>query len=122
MDSKYYKIIFDVIIGSILIGFISYATLLFDENPEYLKIVGFLWGVPLIYFYFVYITYDKGALALKSFTKHGLFGQILTTIIMIITYLLILNNVDINTILILNIIYGFICLFIYFYYKLYNKF
>ena len=42
-NKKYNKIIFDVITGSILIGFISYATLLFDENPEYLKIVAFLW-------------------------------------------------------------------------------
>lgn len=121
-NKKYNKIIFDVIAGSILIGFISYATLLFDENPEYLKIVAFLWGVPLIYFYFVYITYEKGALALKSFTEHGFFGQILTAFIMVVTYLLILYNVDLNTILIINVIYGLLCLFIYFYFKLFNKF
>ena len=121
-NKKYNKIIFDVIAGSILISFISYATLLFDENPEYLKIVAFLWGVPLIYFYFVYITYEKGALALKSFTEHGFLGQILTAIIMVITYLLILYNVDLNTILLINVVYGLICLFLYFYFRLFNKF
>ena len=79
-------------------------------------------GVPLIYFYFVYITYDKGALALKSFTQHGFLGQILTSIIMVITYLLLVYNVDLNTILLINVVYGLICLFVYFYFKLFNKF
>lgn len=120
--SKYNKIIFDVIAGSILIGFISYATLLFDENPEYLKIIAYLWAVPLIYFYFLYITYERGIKAVKSFTEHGLLGAILTLIIMICTYLLILNDININTILVVNIIYGLICLFVYFGFKLYNKF
>ena len=122
MDIKYYKIIFDIITGSILIGLISYFTSLYDSNPEYLKIIAFLWAVPLIYFYFLYITYDKGIKAVKSFTEHGLLGAILTLIIMISTYLLILYNIDINTILIINIIYGLLCLFFYFNYKIYNKF
>ena len=121
-NKKYNKIIFDVIIGSILIGLISYATLLFDENPEYLKIVAFLWAVPIIYFYFVYITYEKGSFALKSFTKHGFLGQILTVIIMLITYLLLLYNVDLNTIILINLVYGLMCIFVYFYFRLFNKF
>lgn len=122
MDIKYYKIIFDIITGSILIGFISYFTSLFDSNPEYLKIIAYLWAVPLIYFYFLYITYDKGVTAVKAFTEHGLLGSILTLLIMIFTYFLILMNVNINTILIVNIIYGFLCLLFYFGFKIYNKF
>ena len=122
MDVKYYKIIFDIITGSILIGFISYFTSLFDSNPEYLKIIAYLWAVPLIYFYFLYITYDKGITAVKSFTEHGLLGAILTLLIMIFTYFLILMNVNINTILIVNVIYGLLCLLFYFGFKIYNKF
>jgi hypothetical protein len=122
MNNKNCKIIIDTISGAILIGLISYFTTLFDSNPEYLKIIAYLWAVPLIYFYFLYITYKKGIQAVKSFTEHGLLGAVLTLIIMISTYLLILNNIDINTILIINIIYGFICLFVYFGFELYNKF
>lgn len=122
MEYKYYKILFDVISGSILIGLISYFTSLFDSNPEYLKIIAYLWAVPLIYFYFLYITYDKGVTAIKAFTEHGLLGAILTLLIMIFTYFLILMNVNINTILIVNVIYGFLCLLFYFGFKIYNKF
>lgn len=122
MEYKYYKILFDIISGSILIGFISYFTSLFDTNPEYLKIIAYLWAVPLIYFYFLYITYDKGVNAVKAFTEHGLLGAILTLLIMIFTYFLILMNVNINTILIVNVIYGLLCLLFYFGFKIYNKF
>lgn len=121
-NSKYNKIIFDVLSGSFLIGLISYFTLQFDENPEYLKIIAYLWAVPLLYFYFLYIIYPKGNEAIKSFTIHGLFGNILTFIIMVITYYLIKLNVNTNNIILFNIIYGLLSLFIYFYFKLYLKF
>ena len=122
MNSKYYKIIFDIISGAILIGMISYFTTLFDSNPEYLKIIAYLWAVPLIYFYFLYITYQKGKPAIKAFTEHGLLGQVLTMSIMILTYYMIIKDIDINTILIVNVIYGLICLLVYFGFKIYNKF
>lgn len=116
------KIIIDVICGAILVGFVSYSTILFESNPDYLKIVAYLWAVPLLYFYFLYVIYPQGTSAIKSFTIHGLLGVLLTTFIMFITYFLIIYKVDINTIMILNILYGIICLFIYFYLKLYKKF
>ncbi len=122
MNKKYNKIIFDVITGGILIGMISYFTLLFDDNPEYLKIIAYLWAVPLIYFYFLYIIYDKGVNAIKSFTEHGLLGAILTIFIMTVTYFLIIYKYSINFILLTNIIFGLFALFIYFYFKIYNKF
>lgn len=122
MNKKYNKIIFDVITGGILVGLISYFTILFDDNPEYLKITAYLWAVPLIYFYFLYIIYDKGVNAIKSFTEHGLLGAILTIFIMIVTYFLIVYKYSINFILLTNIIFGLLALFIYFYFEIYNKF
>ena len=98
MNNKYNKIIYDVIIGSLFIALISYFTIIFDEYPEYLNITAFLWGVPLIYFYFIYVTYQKSSKAMKSFTIHGLIGQILTTIIMIVTLLMLLSNYSLNLI------------------------
>ena len=121
-NKKYNKIILDIITGSVLIGFISYFSLQFDENPEYLKIIAYLWAVPLLYFYFLYIIYPKGNEAIKSFTIHGLFGMILTFIIMIFTYYLLILKININYIILVNILYGLLTLFIYFYFKLYIKF
>ena len=120
-DKKYNKIIYDILSGSIIIGLISYATIHFDTNPEYLKIVAYLWGIPLLYFYFVYITFPKGNKALKDFTIHGFIGMMLTIILMIITYIMILNNYDKYTILLFNLLYGLITLFLYFYYEIYYK-
>ena len=116
------KILSDIFFGSIFIGFISYATIQFDTNPEYLKIIAYLWAVPLLYFYFVYIIYPKGNKALKNFTIHGIFGSLLTFILMIITLIMINYNINIKNIILFNIIYGIITLYIYFYYKLYLKF
>ena len=120
-NSNYSKIIYDVLFGSILIALISYATINFDTNPEYLKIVAYLWGVPLLYFYFVYIIYPKGNKALKDFTVHGFIGMILTLILMIITYAMINYNVNIQKILLFNVIYGLLSIIIYFYFELYFK-
>lgn len=122
IDSKYNKIIYDVLIGSIFVALISYFTLIFDTNPEYLNISAFLWGVPLIYFYFIYVTYQKSSKAMKSFTIHGLIGQALTIIIMIATLFMLLYNYSLNLILLVNIIYALLCLLIYFYYEIYKYF
>jgi|TARA_Y100000389_G_scaffold203386_1_gene251649 hypothetical protein len=40
------NVILDTILGGIMIGTISYFSNIYGENPEYYKIVGFLWAVP----------------------------------------------------------------------------
>ena len=122
MSNKVNKILIDVIIGSIFIGIISYFTLIFDEHPEFLNISAFLWGVPLIYFYFILITYQKSKKAMKSFTIHGLIGQIMTIFISFVTLYMLLNDFDGKCIILTNIVYALLCLIFYFYFKIYNYF
>lgn len=112
----------DIIFGVILIYFISSFTEMFNEYPEYLNITAFLWGVPLVYFYFIYITYKKTKYAMKSFVIHGLIGQILTVIISILTLYMLIKEYDLKSIIAINIIYLILCLLIYFYYKIYKFF
>ena len=122
MSNKVNKILIDVIIGSIFIGIISYFTLIFDEHPEFLNISAFLWGVPLIYFYFILITYQRSKKAMKLFTIHGLIGQIMTIFISFVTLYMLLNDFDGKCIILTNIVYALLCLIFYFYFKIYNYF
>ena len=115
------KILINVIIGSLLIGLVSYFTFMYDEHPEYLNITAFLWGVPLIYFYLLYITYQKHPKAMESLTKHGTIGVVLTLTIMIATLYMFHNKTDIDIILGINIIYSLLVIFLYFYYRVYNR-
>ena len=115
------QLLINVFLGSILIAIITYVTFLYDTKPEYLKITSFLWGVPLIYFYLLFITYQVGNEAMESFTIHGLIGSILTLIIMFGTIYMIKENYNINKILIVNIIYAIIVTLLYFVFKIYMK-
>ena len=115
------KILINVIIGSLLIGLVSYFTFMYDEHPEYLNITAFLWGVPLIYFYFLYITYQKHPKAMESLTKHGTIGVVLTLTIMLVTLLMFRYKTEIDTILGVNIIYSLLVIFLYFYFKVYIR-
>ena len=115
------QLLINVLLGSILIAIVTYVTFLYDSKPEYLKITSFLWGVPLIYFYLLFITYQQSNEAMKAFTIHGTIGSILTLIIMFVTIYMIKENYNINKILIVNIIYAIIVTLLYFVFKIYMK-
>jgi hypothetical protein len=75
----------DFLLGGLLTGFFSYITSLYDETPYLLKIVAFLWAVPLIYFYLLFIAWKGGDNAAKDFTIHALLGIFVTIFAMIMT-------------------------------------
>ena len=113
------KNISDAIVGGF--GFLIFSIFAssYDENPEYLKITAFLWGMPLFFFYLVYITASNSKAAMIAFTKHGLIGTILTVIVMIIT--LYIKDFKMLNIVIINVILLIILLAIYFLANIYNK-
>lgn len=112
------QIVIDGIIGGLLFAVFSYCTTIFNENPEYLKITAFLWGVPLFYFYLVYITWSKSKKAMVSFTKHAVLGTYLTVIVMIVT--LNTTHYSMYTVICINIILLLLFIFFYFYFRLYH--
>lgn len=112
------QVLIDGIVGGLLFAVFSYCTTIFNENPEYLKITAFLWGVPLFYFYLVYITWSKSKKAMVSFTKHAVIGTYLTVIVMIVT--LYTTHYSMNTVIFINILLLLIFIFVYFYFRLYN--
>ena len=79
------KNIIDGIIGGLGFFIFSIFASTYDKNPEYLKITAYLWGIPLFFFYLVYITASHSKEAMIAFTKHGLIGTALTVFVMIFT-------------------------------------
>lgn len=113
------EVIIDTILGAIFFGSISYLTQTFSEDKRLYKVIGFLWGIPLSYFFFMYISSKNGKLAMLDLSKHAVFGLLSTILIMII----IIYNIDSmseRTIIILSLIYGIIIFSLYFIFKLYK--
>ena len=113
------KNIIDGIIGGLGFFIFSIFASTYDENPEYLKITAYLWGIPLFFFYLVYITASHSKEAMIAFTKHGLIGTALTVFVMIFT-LYIQDYRSIN-IVIANIMLLILFIVIYFSERLYKK-
>lgn len=113
------KILLDSLFGAIGFGIFSYLSEGYDENPERLKIIAYLWGVPLFYFYLLYIAWSKSKKAMLGFTIHAAIGTTLTVLAMIVT--IYISNYSMMTVVMVNILLLLIFLFVYFYYKIYEK-
>ena len=113
------NVILDTILGGIMIGTISYFSNIYGKNPEYYKIVGFLWAVPLTYFFLLYIAMKDGKKAIKGLTLHALYG-ILLTLLSILIILRIINNINISLLIGITFIYGILTTMLYFILKLYK--
>ena len=111
-------IIKDAIISGFLGGLVSYLVSINRKNPDYLKMMAFIYAAPCIFFYMVLISSRKGKQAIKSFSFHALLGILLTASVIIFTYLFYYLNR--NLLVAINL---FIFLFItalYFKYKIYK--
>ena len=113
------KNIIDGIVGGLAFFIFSIFTSTYDDNPEHLKITAYLWGIPLFFFYLVYITASHSKEAMIAFTKHGLLGTVLTVLVMIFT-LYIQDYRTINIVL-ANIMLLILFIVIYFIERLYKK-
>jgi hypothetical protein len=112
------QILLDSIIGGSIVGAFSYVSSLYEEKPEYIKIIAFLWGIPLIFFYLLFIAWKNGDNAAMSFTRHALFGAILTILSMMLT--LFMHNIGKYPTIIANVILLAIYIYIYFSMKLHK--
>jgi hypothetical protein len=75
----------EFISGGLITTIFSYAASFYSYRPEYIKIIAFLWGVPLLYFYILYTSWIQNEQAAIDVTKHGLYGIVCTLIAMIMT-------------------------------------
>ena len=110
----------NTLIGVALAGFFSYIVSMYDTNNNYLKIAAFAWGIPMLFFLLLFIAWNKSDSAGLHFTKHALFGSSITIFTMIIT--LLLFDLGKLPVVYINFLILFTSLFIYIYFKMYEKF
>jgi hypothetical protein len=114
------QIVIDGLIGFIMFAGLSYLTEKNKDKDYYNKVAAFAWGAPFTFFYLMYITSKQGKKAVMDFNKHALFGTLGT--IFLILFSLYFHNMNVK----LNVLFSFfatlVFAFIYFKFKLYNKF
>ena len=112
-------LIIDIILGGILFGIVSYLSSHYGKrNPNYYKILAFLWAAPFFFFYFIVIASRDGKQPIYDFSQHSLLGSALTFILGAITMLII--NYNVLYILYVTLIFPIIFTFLYLYFKIYK--
>lgn len=108
----------DIAISGFLGGIFSYFASIYKTNPEYLKITAYLWGLPLLYFVLLNISWNAGENAMLDFNKHAIIGTIITMFAMLSTYLI--YNMGDDVVIGLQFIVLAASVFIYMSFELYK--
>lgn len=112
------NILLDTILGGLLLGSISYLSNIYGKNPEFYKILAFIWAVPLTFFFLINLASRDGKKAIKDFCIHSILGLLLTIILALITIRII--KLDNYIIVLFSFIFAVITTFLYFYLKIYK--
>ena len=113
-------IILDALFGALLLGSFSYFTSLYESNNNYIKIVAYLRAIPGILFYLLRVASRRGKDAMLDFITHALLGLFLSLVALICTFML--KDLNSKLLIIYNLLYLIVCIFLYFHFKIYNKF
>ena len=117
-----YSIVFrDFFVGGSIVGMFSYITHRYGRNnDDIIKITAFMWGIPLIYFYLLFIVWNKNLQNVQNFTNHAIFGALITLFAMLLTtYIYKLGKYP--TILV-NFLIVLISVYVYLKHRLYKMF
>jgi hypothetical protein len=114
---NYTQIIIDSFFGALLLGLFSYFSQLYSDESYYIRIIGFMWSMPTLYFYFLLIASRTDKQRMFDFTIHALIGLLLTLFAMLCTYLL--RNLNKENIILFNLIYLALITLWYFHNKIY---
>jgi len=108
----------NLIFLGIIVTAIQFSASHYKEHTNYLKIMAFLWGAPMFYFFLLYVMVNAGNKeTIIPFTKHAAIGTLMTVLAMFLTLFII--HYDINTIVFINLAFLFLILFLYFNYTIY---
>ena len=114
------QIVIDGFFGFIMFAGLSYLTEKNKNTDYYHKVAAFAWGAPFTFFYLMYITSKQGKKAVMDFNKHALFGTFGT--ICLILFSLFFHNINVKFNVLISLFATLVFAFIYFKFKLYNKF
>jgi hypothetical protein len=110
--------------GGLITVLFSYAGSFYFQNPSYIKIISFLWGMPILYFYILFISLSISEKAAFDITRHGMYG-IACSIFAMFTTLILLSYLDASPmkqiyIIGYNITFLVVMITIYMYYRIYD--
>jgi len=108
----------EFISGGLITSIFSYAASFYSYRPEYIKIIAFLWGIPLLYFYILYTSWMQNERAAVDVTRHGLYGVLCTLFAMLMT--LYSHQYGKRVVIGVNVLFLCIVISIYMFYELYK--
>ena len=111
-------VLFDTFLGALIFGTISVFSQIYINNTHFYKILAFIWGVPLTFFFFINMVSRAGIIHVVNFSKHAIIGTLLTVFLAIIT--IGLQNTEVEYLVYLNFILALFFVVFYFYYKVYE--
>ena len=115
-----YEIFKDTLIGAASFFTLSILNQMFIENTDFVRLTGYLWAAPLIYFFFLNLFHKRGVHAIEEFNKHAALGLIITFFVIIITTLL-MNKENLVYAIYANLGISIFVTWSYVYFKIYKK-
>ena len=108
----------DALIGGLLTGGFSHMTRSNYDSVNYIKIIGFVYAAPCVYFYLFYILSKDSKTSMNDFMVHALMGTLMSATLLMIT--LFFRNESTNVLIIANLVSLVSILLFYFYFRIYE--
>lgn len=115
-----YTIFKDTIIGAGAFFAISTLNQMFSDNNDFVRLTGFLWAAPLVYFFFINMFSKRGKTAIYEFNKHAGVGLIFTFLLLIITTVYMTDD-NLKTLSYFNFSIALLGTIIYLYFQFFKK-
>ena len=113
-------VLVDSLIGAVSFGLISYISQpnIFGNNKYYFQIFGFLWTLPITYFFLLLIASKISTTAMMNLSRHIGLGAVIT--ILTVYVCLKMQDMDQSIIIIVNLVITILFIALYFGFDLYK--
>ena len=115
-----YEIFKDTLTGAASFFALSTLNQMFSDNNDFVRLTGFLWAAPLVYFFLVNMFAQRGKTALYEFNKHAGLGLIFTFLLLLITTIY-MNEDNLKMLAYMNFFVTVLGISIYLYFNLYKS-
>lgn len=115
-----FEIFKDTLTGAASFFALSTLNQMFSDNNDFVRLTGFLWAAPLVYFFLVNMFSQRGKTALYEFNKHAGLGLIFTFLLLLLTTFY-MNENNLKKLAYFNFAATIIGISIYLYLQLYKK-
>lgn len=116
------SVLTDTLVGGISFGIISYISQpnILGNNKYYFQILGFLYAVPLAYFFLLLMASKISTTAMMNLSRHIILGGSFTVLTAIIC--LFMQDMDQNIIIFSNLLITILLIILYFGLDIYKLF